>query len=75
MTVVMIAYCESLIIKSVLLNKTNIKAVSITYTEKLYCMVIWNKCCPVLLLHKRVVLGNTMIGVMIFIFLLCTLPT
>ena len=50
MTVVMIAYCESLKINSVLPNKTNIKAVSITYTEKLYFMVVWNKCCPVLLL-------------------------
>ena len=33
MTVVMITYCEC---KSALLNKTNIKADSITYADKLY---------------------------------------
>ena len=34
MTVVMITYCECK--KSVLLNKTNIKADSIAYADKLY---------------------------------------
>ena len=36
MTVVMIIYCECKRINSVLLNKTNIKADSITYADKLY---------------------------------------
>ena len=36
MTVVMITYCECKKINSVLLNKTNIKADSITYADKLY---------------------------------------
>ena len=37
MTVVMITYCECKKINSVLLNKTNIEADSIRYTDKLYC--------------------------------------
>ena len=36
MTVVMITYCECKKNNSVLLNKTNIKADSITYADKLY---------------------------------------
>ena len=36
MTVVMITYCERKKINNVLLNKTNIKADSITYADKLY---------------------------------------
>ena len=36
MTVVMITYCECKKINSVLLNKTNIKADSIKYADKLY---------------------------------------
>ena len=36
MTVVMITYCECKKINSVLLNKTNIQADSITYADKLY---------------------------------------
>ena len=36
MTVVMITYCEFKKNKSVLLNKTNNKADSITYADKLY---------------------------------------
>ena len=36
MTVVMITYCERKKIKSVLLNKTNIKAGSFMYADKLY---------------------------------------
>ena len=38
-------------------------------------IAIENRCCPVSLLHKRVESGNTMIKVMIFIFLFYTLPT
>ena len=36
MTVVMFTYCKCYKISSVLLNKTNIKADSITYADKLY---------------------------------------
>ena len=36
MTVVMVTYCECKKISSVLLNKTNIKADSFTYADKLY---------------------------------------
>ena len=38
MTVVMITYCECKKINSVLLNKTNNKADSITYADKLYSL-------------------------------------
>ena len=36
MTVVMITYCKCKKLNSVLLNKTNIKADSIMYADKLY---------------------------------------